>query len=351
MKTRNYIIGKLLLLFFVLSSCQEMVLGDEEANTPENNFEIFWKDFDNYYGLFHARNHNWDSIYTVYRPQVNSQTTDEELFAIFSEMIDYLDDSHTSLYNPQTEDLFRSGTSQKAKNELSIPLIKDKYIENTTDIPVIYEDEYYFYGNIKNKDIGYIYLNGIETDDIDLMDKILQEIGKHQAIILDIRSNFGGDDPVATAFAGRFANKENFIYTVQHRNGKEHNDFSDKIEYYTKPIGKENYSKPVIILTDNVTISAAEIFLLHMKSFPQVTQMGDTTSGDFSDISMRRFLPNGFQYRYSIMMFLLPNGQSLDGIGHIPNIYIRNSENDIKQQNDKVLQRAIEYLFEEYGIE
>ena len=105
------------------------------------------------------------------------------------------------------------------------------------------------------------------------------------------------------------------------------------------------------MLTDRITISAAEILLLHLKSFSQVTQIGDTTAGDFSDIGMRRFLPNGWQYQYSIMMFLLPDGRSLDGIGHIPDIQIRNSAYNIQSDIDVVFEKALEYLFDEYGIE
>ena len=66
---------------------------------------------------------------------------------------------------------------------------------------------------------------------------------------------------------------------------------------------------------------------------------------------MRRFLPNGWQYQYSIMKFLLADGvTSLDGIGHIPDIEIRNSAEDILAGNDLVLERAYRYLFEEFGI-
>ncbi|MEM6771412.1 MAG: peptidase, partial [Bacteroidota bacterium] len=84
---------------------------------------------------------------------------------------------------------------------------------------------------------------------------------------------------------------------------------------------------------------------------PQVTQIGDATSGDFSDTSMDRFLPNGWIYQYSIMRFLLPDGTSLDGTGHVPDIFIRNTVEDITADRDRVLERAFTFLFEAYGIE
>ncbi|AFM02609.1 periplasmic protease [Bernardetia litoralis DSM 6794] len=351
---KNYFAIPLFFLFiFLFTSCQELILGEEETNTPENNFEIFWKDFDEHYSLFSIKNSNWDSIYTVYRPQINEQTTNEELFTTFTTMIEYLDDSHTAVYTPYGNSTFYSGTKgdDRVREEFSFELLTDKYLENITRVPVYDPDDVYGYAKIKDKDIGYIYLNGMEITTIDAMHHLIDETKNYKAIILDIRSNFGGDDAASRAIAGRFADERNFVYTEQYRNGKNKTDFSEKVERYTKPSDKERFLKPVIILTDNITISAAEIFLLHMKSFSHVTQIGDTTSGSFSTVSMRRFLPNGFQYQYSIMKLLLPNGKSLEGIGHVPDIQIRNTVNDIENQNDKVIEKAIDYLLEEYGIE
>ncbi|MEN0050775.1 MAG: peptidase, partial [Bacteroidota bacterium] len=82
-----------------------------------------------------------------------------------------------------------------------------------------------------------------------------------------------------------------------------------------------------------------------------ITQIGDTTAGDLSDVSNRHFLPNGWSYQFSHQMYLLPDGTSLDGIGHIPDVYIKNEKSDIETGNDLVLERAFEYLFETYGIE
>ncbi len=339
-------------IFILFSSCEKAFLGENTANTPENNFELFWDDFDKHYGLFQARGWNWDSIYAAYRPQVTSQTTDEALWSIFSEMINYLDDSHTFINDPSKREYFVSGTAgnEQASREVNLPLVRS-YLEGVKGIPGESAHYLYFYGKVKSKDIGYIYLNGIDLQEQDAMDDVLSEIGNHKAIILDLRHNGGGDDVIAEQIAGRFADREELAYTVQERNGPNHGDFGEKIPYSSKIIGKENFTKPVVILTDQVTISAADVLLVYMKLFPHVTQIGTTTAGDFSDIGMRRFLPNGWQYQYSIMMYLLPDGTSLDGIGHIPDIYVRNTEADILASEDKVLERAFQFLFEEYGIE
>lgn len=349
----------IIIIILILTSCEKVFLGNDEANNPENNFELFWNDFDKHYALFEARNWDWDSIYNQYRPQINSSTTDDELWDIFKEMVTYLDDSHTGISrNPDDEDMFFwSGCEGNdiTKQEFSIELLKSKYLEN-----VVYfdgdennpEEDGFFYGKVKNKNIGYIYLQNIDlSGSADVFDDILNQIGLYDAIIFDIRNNEGGEDTYAAEIAGRFADGEHFIYTVQERNGPKHTDFTGKKKYFSKPIGANNYSKPVILLTDQITVSAADIFTLHMKSFHNVTQIGTATAGDYSDIGMLRFLPNGWVYNYSIMMYLLPNGKSLDGIGSIPDVYIKNSITDIQNGNDKVIERAVQYLFDEYGIQ
>jgi len=344
----------ILILTLLLAGCEKVFLGEDESNDPINNFELFWSDFDQHYGLFQARGWDWDSIYTEYRPQVTEQTSDQELWGMFENMIGYLDDSHTFIYSPPPAiQFFASGSFNDSivDAEFSLDLIKSNYIENVQNIPYTDQEFDFIYGNIQNKDIGYIYLKGIETSNTDFMDDVLEDIGKHKAIILDLRGNFGGDDQTAEQIAARFADGEHFVYTVQERNGPNHSDFTDKIEYFTKIEGSQHFSKPLIVLTDEITVSAAEILLLHLKSFDQVTQIGTPTSGDFSDISMRKFLPNGWQYQYSIMMFLLPDGNSLDGVGHGPDIMIRNTTADIQAGNDPVLEKALEHLLDEYGIE
>lgn len=338
------------LILIIFPSCEKMILGNEETNNPINNYNLFWKDIDQHYGLFTARHRNWDSINTVFKPQVTASTTDAQLFNIFSQMIEYLDDSHTYIGNPATNQYYVSGNTLnvQAIDEFSLGLVKSKYTDNYANVA---DNDEFGFGKIKNKNIGYIYLGKMDSNDPTKIDHVIASLKNHKAIILDIRNNGGGDDAFADRIAGAFADGEHFVYTVQTRNGKNHTDFDAISKHFAKPQGTEQFLKPVIVLTDRYTISAGEVFLLHMKSFAQVTQIGDTTAGDFSTTSNNRFLPNGWTYQYSIQMFLLPNGQSLDGIGHIPQVYIKNTQADIAAQNDKVIEKAIDYLWTTYGIQ
>ena len=89
-----------LIILFIFYGCDKMFFEPDIANTPENNFEIFWKDFDRYYAQFSLRNIDWDSVYALYRPQISPSTTDRQLFNILSNIVLGINDKHVCLYTP-----------------------------------------------------------------------------------------------------------------------------------------------------------------------------------------------------------------------------------------------------------
>lgn len=334
----------ILLLSLCFFSCEKIILGEDERNSPENNFELLWSDLDRSYSLFQARNINWQELYDEYRPQVNSNTSNEELWDVFTQLLEHLNDSHVTLFSENENSFFISGyaLNEQSKKEYSKELITGKYLEFRIEIE---SEDNLSYGRIKNEDIGYIYLGEEGGENPAVIDEIIDVLKYHKAIIVDVRQNTGGDDRYSHRISGVFANSEKIVYSVQTRNGINHDDFDKKTFYSTEKEGDVQFIKPVILLTDRRTISAGEIFCLQMKSFEHVTQIGDTTAGDFATTGNRSFLPNGWSYKYPVQLFLRPNGDYLDGNGgNVPDIYMKNSESDILSNVDKVLEAAIAFL-------
>jgi carboxyl-terminal processing protease len=335
----------LILTTLMVSGCEKMILGTDEPNNPEHNFELLWSDFDKHYSLFEVKNISWDSLYTAYRPMVSSTTTDEELWEIITEMLDHLDDEHVKIRIPAgvPEEYieFSSGAAknQHALEEFSIELIASEYVE------ALYQKaDYYSYGKLYNHNIGYIHAIAMLGADPSVIYQSIAEMGNVEAIIVDVRNNVGGQDEYSSGFAQAFSDGEHLLYTVQTRNGPSYDDFDSPIEVYSKSVKPENFTKPVALLTDEFTISAGEIFTLNMKAFEHITHIGDTTAGAHSDVGPARFLPNGWVYEYSTMKYLMPDGSSLEGIGIAPDIFIQNSKEDIQNGQDTVLEYAIDFL-------
>lgn len=342
------ILIQIICTLFLLTSCEELIIDANEKNTPENNFEILWDDFDRHYALFIPKNVNWESLHQIYRPQVTSKTTEQQLWKTITKMLDHLNDGHTTLENPAEQWFFESGDSLNVlpEEEFDIDLVKNNYLEyySPTTEPSM------SYGKIKDRDVGYIYINLMTGLFAPRIDNVVDALLNHKAIIVDIRNNGGGQDEYAHRVAGAFADGDHFVFTIQTRNGVNYSDFDEKLKVFAKRQGDKQYTKPVIVLTDRYAASAAETFLLDMLSFKHVHNIGDTTAGDFSNVSNTKFLPNGWIYKYSHQLVLMPDGKNLDGIGIAPQVYIKNTKATIAAGNDLVMNKAIDFLWVTYGI-
>ncbi|MBX2873934.1 MAG: peptidase [Saprospiraceae bacterium] len=348
MKTSTYYILLVLLGLFI--SCQKTVLGPTLGTSPESIFEQVWTDFDLHCGILHPKAINWDSLYTVYRPQVSPETTAAELWSVLSHLLDELDDEHTFVGNPGEDQVHVSGSTgiDYAIQSFSRSLIQEKYLSYSTLHPWAEDLEY---GQVKDKSIGYIYLSDVDGyQPAQIIDDVLAEIGQHQAIIFDVRNNGGGQGDFARLITNAFADASRLVMTEQVRNGPEHDAFESKVELYTESDNQNQFTKPVVLLTDRFSVSGAEHIALYLKSNSHVTHIGGTTAGAFSTTGNRRFLPNGWEYQYPIEMNLDAEGKSLEGIGVIPDIEINNTPEDIAAGQDLVFEKALSFLQEKYGI-
>ncbi|MBK8493465.1 MAG: hypothetical protein IPL49_21985 [Saprospirales bacterium] len=83
-----YVYKSLLLAAALLfTSCEVLLFEKDSESDPYHNFEALWKEVDEGYSFFSLKQINWDSIYQVYRPQVQADMGSEELFNLFSDML------------------------------------------------------------------------------------------------------------------------------------------------------------------------------------------------------------------------------------------------------------------------
>jgi len=324
-----------------LTSCEEALIGPPVENNPESNFEEMWNGYDQYYGLFDVKNVDWQAMYATYRPLVNGQTTDEELKSIFHDMIDPLDDNHTYIITSENEPRIESGIfdTLKVQTDFSLDLIPS-YVSGFTHYGAAID-----YGTLSGN-IGYIHFGDFIPSQKyfeDAIDQILAEIGDTDGMVIDIRDNPGGNDATAQYVAGRFAAERKLYMNVRKKSGPGPDEFTQAIPWHVEPTGGTRYTKPVVLLTSRWTQSAGETFCLAMQELAHVTQLGDYTSGAFSD-NISRELPNGWFCFMSIGDYRAADGQSYEGIGVKPDILLVNTKEEILSGKDKELEKAMELL-------
>ena len=350
MKRSLFLSVKLIAILLLCAVCLGSKLSAQALSEPEKNFEQLWKILDMNYAIFGPRHIDWQALYRVYRPRVTPKTTDDELFTIMSDMLGHLNDNHVTLTSQTPERFFCAGFLGKYLSGLgfgafmemmSLRPVPGKYFKKALKET---GNGVFAYG-WASENIGYFHFNGFDNipKSTEAIDTIIKEFKDADGIIVDVRKNRGGDDRVGKLIADRFADRKRLYMTTQIRSGLKHDDFTPKKYWYVEPDGPIQFTKPIILLTNRLSISAAENFTLAMRVLPHVTVVGDFTSGCFAD-RFQETLPNGWNIGVSYKLFLDYSGFCWEGIGVPPDIRQLNSDSDIKQQRDRVFEVAVALL-------
>lgn len=330
----------------LLSGCQ-LLLPDEPEDTPVRNFDLLWHEFDAYYSGFLLKNINWDSLYTIYRPQVNDQMADGQLFDVMANLLYGLNDGHVALVAP-FKAIFSNDPQKATRSEnFNFQHVLHNYLGNGVQTA---GDSRYVYSRLKSQpDLAYVYISSFEDVDfaqvdnwVSSLDAIIDEFADTKGLILDIRDNGGGDAFNANAIAGRFTATKNLYGFDRTRNGPAHDDFTAPDPLYIEPQGNRYY-KPVVVLTNRNTASASERFLLAMRTIPGVQVVGDTTEGAIPH-ALPRELPNGWSYRVTVGIVDDAQGNNYEGRGIAPDFRVVISQAQDNAGQDPILDKAIELL-------
>jgi carboxyl-terminal processing protease len=327
--------------------CLALSAAAQELSPPEESFEYLWQTLDRNYAIFGPKHVDWNALYRVYRPRVTPATSDDDLFEIMSDMLGHLNDNHVFLSSDDPSRFFCAGYLAQVFSGRGLEVLDE--LKSRRPAPDSYfeaglkesEGGIYGYGWL-TPEIGYVHLNQFTSvrHSTAVMDEIIAELRNAKAIVVDVRRNVGGDDRVGKALADRFADRKRLYMTSQVRNGSAHDDFAPKKYWHVEPGGPIQFTGPVILLTDRTSLSAAENFALAMRVLPNVTVVGDFTSGCFADMYMDE-LPNGWSLSVSYKLFLDHTGFCWEGIGVPPDLRVIANEADFDEGKDRPLNLAI----------
>lgn len=324
-------------------------LADSKYRDPLFVFDLFWETFREQYAFFEQRQMDWDAIRMMYRPRVTSSMSPEDLFAMFKEILEPLNDGHVHLYL-DTKEHFQAGdnlvsqrlrdafASQNEVKEYSVYVsnwargLKDTVASGFLEGPVHRAaNDQIWWGSV-NDQIGYInvYLltNFIKdggwtsrAEQLKLLDEAFDEIfeafADKSAILLDLSHNQGGFDAASDLIASRFADRTRHVLTIQPLGVPL--EKSERV--FVTPSSRSRFTKPVYLLTSPVTVSAGEGLTAMLKAFPHVTHIGETTRGYLSGI-LNKPLPSGLAISISNQRIMSPDGFSFEVEGVYPDIPI-----------------------------
>ena len=288
------------LLTASLTSCHDI---EEFEADPKGTFEQLWTILDEHYCFFEQKNVDWAEVHSRYAPMIADNMTEQELFEVCSKMLDELRDGHTNLSAPFATSYYRKWWSDYPQN-YSARLVQEYYFNfNYRSIGGI------DYGLLQ-QNVGYMHYSsfsyGIGEGNLDA---ILAYFATANGLIIDVRDNGGGSMTNVERLVGRFISQHTLAGTICHKDGPGHGDFSDPYPYYYSPAsrGRIMWGKPVVVLTNRSTFSAANNFVSVMKTLPNVKIVGATTGGG-SGMPFSSELTNGWGIRFSASPVRDPQG-------------------------------------------
>ena len=259
------------------------------------------------------------------------------LFSILRDIVLLLEDGHVNLY-AEGQTVSFDFTQGQPTNQ---PTFAIRYLENTKT-----PNNSISFSRIKDYNLGYVRIFSFvgEASTFELIDEILKEFKEMDGIVVDVRSNQGGGDQNAKLIASRFADEKRLFRKVKFRNGPEHTDFTDWQDDHIGPsAGGESFRKPVVVLTNKGTYSAAEGFILAMKIHPHIQTVGGVSGGGSGNPIIRE-LPNGWYFGLSHWIVSTPEEEIFEGIGIQPDHAVSITEADKVILRDALLEKAIELL-------
>ena len=325
-------------------------------DTPQSNYAIFWQTYAENYAFFDLRHIDWQSADRKFRPQVTAATTPAQLFDILQQMIEPLDDAHTSIFARRLKNFHgrRPDPNHLTPDEWvkANDLMETKYISGKLQS---FCNGHVQFGML-GETTGYLrvnsfsgYANGGYLAELhaleDALDAGFRDSKNLRALVIDVRRNSGGSDPLGFEIASRLTAAKYLAYRKVTRNnpdGPLH--FTDPQESWVVPSSRPGFRGPVVLLTGPDTISAGETFTMAlMERQPRVTRIGQNTQGVFSDV-LGRTLPNGWRFGLPNEVYLTRDGKAFDGPGVPPDVPLPSWKADLAAGKDTGLEKAREVL-------
>ncbi len=282
----------ILVLLVPLVSCVDT---EERNDAPSGNFEALWQILDERYCFFDYKQKeyglDWNEVYNKYKVRINDNMNTTQLFEVLCDMLAELRDGHVNLSSSM--DYGRYWKWQEDYPNNFSDTLSRRYLG--TDYKIASGLRY----RVLDDNIGYIRCASFESPIGEgNLDEVLSYLLLCRGLIIDIRSNGGGDLTTAERLAGRFVHEKTLVGYMQHKTGTGHNDFSELKEMYLEPSSNVRWYKKVCVLTNRSVYSAANAFAVWMHELPNVMLVGDHTGGG-SGMPMSNSLPNGWSVRFS----------------------------------------------------
>jgi C-terminal processing protease CtpA/Prc len=199
-------------------------------------------------------------------------------------------------------------------------------------------------------DIAYFDISTFSTDSVvTIFDSVFDSVQLSKGLIIDVRRNGGGNSGVGWNLLGyltdsSFSTLRSEVRAYSPKRRYEGRGPRWETTFWNHPAhGSKLYAGPVAVLAGPFSGSAAEDFLVAFDAIKRGVIIGELSYGSTGQ-PMSFPLPGGITARVCIKRCTYPGGKEYVGVGVLPDIVVKQSISDIRDNRDRVLEAAVEYL-------
>ena len=333
-KVRAASLLTMLVSALVATSC---ITEEVAPNTIRGNFDALWQTLDERYCFFDLKateyGLDWNEVYARYQPKLAEQKTLWDYFNLLEDVVCELRDGHVNIISSLGTARYGEWFDNYPANYADT--LERKYLGRTTD--------YVTTGGLKYRvladSIAYVRCPSFDVAFGDgNLHVMMLTLAPCKGMILDIRSNGGGRLTSAEKLASVFIDEKTLGGYMAHKTGKGHNDFSQPEAIEIEPFGSRRWTKPLVVLTNRRTYSAANAFVMYVKGLPGVTIVGDKTGGG-SGMPLTSELPCGWTLRFSACP-MYDRQMALTEEGIAPDVKVDITSDDYRRDIDTIIETA-----------
>lgn len=311
-----------------------------EPTAPEL-FDAIWTDVDTRYGGFAQRGVDWDALGDTWSAGLRADSDEDALWDAVTGMLAELDDGHVLLEAPDRLVFHSNRVYREAIDDGAFDLdaIRDGELGGDYETDDL---EQYTWGRlVDDPGVAYLHLPYV-SDNTPIVSFWLDGERDADALILDLRHCFGGDFTWPLVAFAPFTDRVVPVFRSRTRNGPERDDFSAWTTWKLEPEGRVD-ARPMVVLTDRYTISAAERAVLMLAPLPQVTLVGTPTNGSQGTMT-GRVMPNGWVLTLPVQEVEAPDGTVYEGVGIPPAVEVLADEALLAEGRDTAIEAAVAVL-------
>lgn len=323
------------LIILLTTSCEKVFFQPEPEVNNLTIFDDFSKIYNEKYAMFELKQVDWQPLSDSVRATIAGTTTQQALADKMGYMVARLRDGHSSLSTPLGE----YGFDLLEGYDINLDTAAFNAGVYLRDDNRNYADQ--MIATVLRDNVGYLLIEGFDGFTKDDIVDALDYLKDTRGLVIDVRTNGGGDPELAGELARRFTTTAYEAGVEKFKSGPGANDFSSSdISVNPATEGATYVDKPIVILQGRLSYSATTTLIYLTDPNPNVTTMGGLSGGGTGSVASG-YLLNGWSYNLSVSDFIDARGRRLDD-GVAPDIEVVLDLEDTAQ--DEIIEAATDFI-------